>query len=201
MWPDGTVETLLMTLERNSCLEIAQTLLALNRANADAIIRAAGTVHLVSPLKEICSLDPTLRSFVNINSQEDLANPKTRSTEGPVRDDVCFDRGKLQVAQLRQLREAQKLLAEGRCFEVQNLLATLGSCFEANRHFFWAAVCEEKLAEAQLGRTKTAIAKQTYTRAAENYAKEATLFEVKGCTALAERAQSDRAFCLEKVGV
>jgi molybdenum cofactor guanylyltransferase len=200
MWPDGTVETLLMALERKSCLEIAQTLLSLNRANADAILRAAGTVHFVSPLKEICSLDPKLRSFVNINSQEDLANPKTRSTEGPVRDDVCFDRGKLQVAQLRQLREAQKLLAEGRCFEVQNLLATLASCFEANRHYFWAAVSEEKLAEAQLGRAKTAIAKQTYTRAAENYAKEATVYEVNGCRALAERAQSDRAFCLEKVG-
>ena len=201
IWPDGTVETLLMALERSSCLEIAQTLLALNRANADAIIRAAGRVHLVSPLKETCNLDPQLRSFININSQEDLKSLKTRSTDGPVRDDVCFDRGKVQSLQLQQLREAQKLIAEDRCYEVQNLLATLGSCFEANRHYFWAAVSEEKLAEAQLGRAKTAIAKQTYARAAENYAKEATLFEVKGCTALAQRAQSDRAFCLEKIGV
>jgi molybdenum cofactor guanylyltransferase len=201
IWPDGTVETLLMALERSSCLEIAQTLLALNRANADAIIRAAGRVHLVSPLKEICNLDPQLRSFININSQEDLTSLRTRSTMGPTRDDVCFDREKPQSLQLQQLREAQKLLGEGRCFEVQNLLATLGSCFEANRHYFWAAVSEEKLAEAQLGRGKTAIAKQTYARAAGNYAKEATLFEVKGCRALAERAQSDRAFCLEKVGV
>jgi molybdopterin-guanine dinucleotide biosynthesis protein A len=199
MWPDGTVETLLMALERKSCLEVSQTLVALNRANADAIIRATGAVHLVTPLKEICKIDPELRSFVNINSQEDLANPKTRSTEGLVRDDVCFERGKVQVAQLRQLREAQKLLAEGRCFDVQNVLATLASAFEANRHYFWAAVGEEKLAEAQLGRAKTAIAKQTYTRAAENYAKEATLYEVNGCTTLAERAQSDKAFCLEKI--
>lgn len=199
MWPDGTVETLLMMLERSSCLEIAQTLLALNRANADAIIRAAGAVHLVTPLKEIRKLDSELRSFININSQEDLFNLKTRPIEGVVKDDVWFERGKVQVAQLRQLREAQKLLAEGRCFEVQNLLATLASCFEVNRHYFWAAVSEEKLAEAQLGRAKTAIAKQTYTRAAENYAKEATLYEVKGCTTLAERAQSDRAFCLDKM--
>jgi molybdenum cofactor guanylyltransferase len=200
MWPDGTAETLLMAMDRKNCLEIAETLLALNRANADAIIRAAGAVHLVSPVKEICNLDPQLLSFVNINTQEDLASPKTRSTEGSVRDDVCYERGKIQFAQLRQLREAQKLLAEGRCYEVQNVLATLASCFEANRHYFWAAVSEEKLAEAQLGRGKVAIAKQTYTRAAENYAKEATLYEVKGCTTLAERAQSDRAFCLEKIG-
>jgi molybdopterin-guanine dinucleotide biosynthesis protein A len=199
MWPDGTVETLLMAIERTSCLEIAETLLALDRANADAIIRAAGNVHLVSPLKAICQLDPELTSFVNINSQEDLASLKTRSTEGTARDDVCFERGKLETAQLRQLREAQKLLAEGRCYEVQNTLATLASCFEAGKNYFWAAVSEEKLAEAQLGRKKTAIAKQTYMRAAENYAKEATLHEVKGCRALAERAQSDRAFCLEKV--
>jgi Molybdopterin-guanine dinucleotide biosynthesis protein A len=200
MWPDGTVETLLMALERKSCLEIARTLLALNRANADAILRAAGAVHLVSPLKEICRLDPQLRSFVNINSQEDLAALKTRSIEGPVRDDVCFDRGKLPVTQLLQLREAQKLLAEGRCFEVQNTLATLASYFEANSHYFWAAVSEEKLAEAQLERAKKNIAKQTYMRTAENYAKEATLFELKGCRALAGRAQSDRAFYLEKMG-
>ena len=40
IWPDGTVETLLMALERESCIEIAQTLCTLNRANADGIIRA-----------------------------------------------------------------------------------------------------------------------------------------------------------------
>lgn len=200
MWPDGTIETLLMALKRNSCLEIAQSLLALNRANADAILRAAGTLHLVSPLKEICGLDPELQSFININYQEDLANLKTRSIEGQVRDDVCFDKGKMRLGQLEQLREAQKQLAEGRCYEVQNGLASLASCFEANCNYFWAAVSEEKLAEAQLGRAKTAIAKQTYMRAAGNYAKEATLYEVKGCTTLAERANSDRAFCLGKIG-
>jgi molybdopterin-guanine dinucleotide biosynthesis protein A len=201
MWPDGTVETLLMTIERKSCLETALTLLALNRANADTVIRAAGSIHLVSPLKEICRFDPELQSFVNINSQEDLTSLKTRSTEGPVRDDVCFDRGKLQVTHLHQLREAHKLLAEGRYYEVQNALATLASCFEAKCNYFWAALSEEKLAEAQLGRGKKSIAKQTCIRAAENYAKEATVYEVKGCSTLAERARSDKTFCENKIGV
>jgi molybdopterin-guanine dinucleotide biosynthesis protein A len=200
MWPDGTVETLLMAVERKSCLETAQALLALNRANADAILRAAGRIHLVSPLKEISRLDPELQSFVNINSQEDFASLKTRSTEGPIRDDVCFDRGEVQVTDLHRLREAQKLLAEGRCYEVQNILATLACSFEAKGNFFWAAVSEEKLAEAQLGRAKKAIAKQTCVRAAENYAKEVTVYEVKGGTTLAERARSDKAFCEDKTG-
>jgi hypothetical protein len=82
---------------------------------------------------------------------------------------------------------------------VQNILATLSFNFEAGKQYFWAAVSEEKLAQTQLGRAKKVIAKQTYQRAAENYAKEATVYEVKGCMALAQRAQSDRAFCLAKI--
>lgn len=201
MWPDGTVETLLMAVERKTCLETAQTLLELNRANADTMLRAAESIHFVSPLKEIYRFDPELQSFVNINSQEDFTSLKTRSTAGLVRDDVCFNRDELPVIQLHQLREAQKLLDESRCYEVQNTLATLASGFEAKSNYFWAAVSEEKLAEAQLGRGKKAIAKQTYIRAAENYAKEATIYEVKGCATLAARARSDRAFCENKISV
>jgi molybdopterin-guanine dinucleotide biosynthesis protein A len=64
MWPDGTVETLLMTLERTSCLEITQTLLAFNKPNADTIIRAAASLHLVSPLKEISAIDPSSEALL-----------------------------------------------------------------------------------------------------------------------------------------
>ena len=63
VWPDGTVETLLMALERKSCAEIAQTLCALNRANADGIIRGSSKLHLVSPLQQIRGLDTELQKF------------------------------------------------------------------------------------------------------------------------------------------
>ncbi len=201
MWPDGTVETLLMALERENCIEITQTLTALGRANADGIPRAAAKLHLVSPLKEILSLDPELRSFININSQEDLASLKTRSTDGPVRDDVHFDRGELPVTQLQHLRKAQNMLLEGNCLEAQNVFANCAFSFEASNSYFLAGVSEEKLAEAQLGRSKKTIAKQTFARAAANYAKEAIVYTVKGCKLLAERALADKTFCEEKTGV
>ena len=51
MWPDGTLETLIMALSRESCLEITETLLALGKANADSIPRGAGKLCLLSPLQ------------------------------------------------------------------------------------------------------------------------------------------------------
>jgi molybdopterin-guanine dinucleotide biosynthesis protein A len=96
MWPDGTLETLLIALEHINGQEIAETLLALGKANANSIPRATAKLHLISPLKEINQLDPQLKSFININTQQDLTRPKTRSTEGSVKGDICFDRGLYQ---------------------------------------------------------------------------------------------------------
>ena len=77
-------------------------------------------------------------------------------------------------------------------------LSVFGDCackFEAAGFYFWAALSEENLAQTQISRGKNAIAKQTYKRAAENYAKEALLYQDKGCTTLAERALADKEFC------
>ena len=200
VWPDGTIETLLMAIERESCVEIALTLCALNRANADGIIRSSSTLHLVSPLQQIRNLDPELKSFVNINSQEDLANLKTRSIEGPVTEDVCFRRANLPVEQLQHLRNGQKLLGEGKFLEALPVFADCACHFEANKLIFWAALCEEKLGETQLKLSKKTVAKQTYTKAAENYGKEAEAYTANDCTSLAQRALVDKAFCIEKIG-
>jgi molybdopterin-guanine dinucleotide biosynthesis protein A len=200
IWPDGKVETLLMGLERQSCAEIAQTLCALNRANADGIIRGSSKLHLVSPLQQIHSIDTEFRSFVNINSQEDLANLKTRSIEGRVKDDVCFHRENLQVQQLRQLSDGQKLLDNGKFLEALPVFADCACRFEVSKLIFWAAISEEKLGETQLKLSKKTVAKQTYAKAAENYQKEAEAYTANDCTLLAERALADKAFCEEKVG-
>lgn len=198
MWPDGTLETLLITLEHKTCLEITETLLALDRANADSIPRAAGKLHLISPLKEISQLDPALQSFININTPQELTKPQTRPTQGPVTQDVCFDRGTLPIQQLKRLREAQKMLTEDKTLEAISIWGDCACKFESLGFFFWAAVSEEKLAQTQITRGKNAIAKQTYKRAAENYAKEALLYQDKGCTTLAERATKDKEFCETK---
>ena len=195
MWPDGTLETLLMALNREPCLEIAETLTALGRANADGIARGAGSLRLISPLHEIRRLDPDFRSFININSQQDLAEPKTRPLDGSVTQDVYFNRATLDLGQLRRLRNAQTMLVNDQTGEALNVFANCACGFEACGHYFWAAVAKEKLADAQLKRQKNAIAKLTYRAAAEDYQKEALLYQTENCTALAERALTDKQFC------
>jgi len=73
MWPNGRLETLLMILERKSTLEITNALCRMGRSHPDDIIRGALRVLFVSPLGQIKVLDPQLKSFVNINTQEDLS--------------------------------------------------------------------------------------------------------------------------------
>ena len=102
------------------------------------------------------------------------------------------------MQQLKRLREAQKMLSADKSLEA---LSGFGDCackFEALGFYFWAAVSEEKLAQTQISRGKNFIAKQTYKRAAENYAKEALLYQDNGCTTLAERALADKEFCIVK---
>jgi molybdenum cofactor guanylyltransferase len=195
MWPDGTLETLLMALRCERCLEITETLLTLGKANADSIPRAASKLKLISPLQEINQIDPELRSFININTQQERTQPKTRSTEGLVKQDVCFDRGTLPIELLKRLRDAQKMQSEDKTLEAISVFGDCSCKFESLCFYFWAALSEEKLAQTQITRGKNAIAKQTYKRAAENYAKEALLYQDKGCTTLAERATADKEFC------
>ena len=67
MWPNGRLETLLMVLERKNTLEIANASGQLGRSHPDDIIRGSIKTLFVSPLGQIKTLDPELRSFVNIN--------------------------------------------------------------------------------------------------------------------------------------
>jgi hypothetical protein len=90
------------------------------------------------------------------------------------------------------------MLSEDKTLEAISVFGDCACKFEASGFFFWAAVSEEKLAQTQISRGKNAIAKQTYKRAAENYAKEALLYNDKGCTTLAERAVDDKEFCETK---
>ena len=84
MWPNGRLETLLTVLERQKGLEITETLCKLRRPRSDDIQRGAGKLLLVSPVNEIKSLDPELKSFININSKEDLKRLQTRRAHGSV---------------------------------------------------------------------------------------------------------------------
>ena len=94
MWPDGRLETLLNVLRQDNALEITQTLCSLNRPRSDDIQRGAGKLLLISPVGHIRTLDPDFKSFININSKQDLKRLQTRRTHGLVRPSPAAKSGK-----------------------------------------------------------------------------------------------------------
>lgn len=189
MWPDGTLETLLMTVKRDVALEVADTLLLAGRANADAIARASGKLLLPSPVKQIRELDPKLESFININSLQDLEHPKTRSTEGETQENLSFDHGELDISMLKRFRQGLKLLAEGKAEEAKEIFLECTEFFEKEGQLFWAGLSSEKLAQS------TVNCREAFLRAAKNFQAEAQQYKAKGCRVLAERAAADAAWC------
>ena len=101
MWPNGRLETLLMVLERKSTLEIANVLCQLGRSHPDDIIRGSLKTLFVSPLGEIKTLDPELRSFVNINCPEDLSRLNPRQGQGAFVENVRLNLGFLSLRKFK----------------------------------------------------------------------------------------------------
>jgi molybdopterin-guanine dinucleotide biosynthesis protein A len=193
MWPDGTLETLLMALNCKNALEIIETLCLLSKSHADNIARGASKLLLISPLREIRALDPELRSFVNINSKEDLNRPQTRSIEGKVAENLKFYRGSLPTADLTVLQCTQKMLDQAKFLHVENVFSECASNFEKQKLYFWAGLSSEKLGDVKL--KSMPEAKEAYHRAANNYQAEAQNYEAKGCQVLAQRGSADAAWC------
>ena len=88
----------------------------LKRPRSDDIPRGASKTLLVSPVNHIKTLDPELRSFININSKEDLNRLQTRRSHGPVTENVQLNLGVLSISDLRLLREGAKMLHEEQGF-------------------------------------------------------------------------------------
>ena len=206
MWPNGRLETLLMVLERQSGLEIAETLCQLKRPRSDDIPRGASKILLASPVNEIKTLDPQLRSFININSKEDLNRLQTRRVHGPVKENLQLNLGVFSVSGLRLLRDGAKALHEDKFADAQRFFGLCVGNFEAACSFFWAGVAGENQGEALLklsqAQTETKVStsldfegKEAYLRAANNYRLEAEIFEENFCMLLAERALADKAWC------
>ena len=206
MWPNGSLETLMMVLERSTALEITETLCMLKRPRSDDIPRGASKTLLVSPADRIKKFDPELRSFININSKEDLNRLQTRRSHGPVTENVKLNLGVLSISDLRLLREGAKMFHDGKVLDAQKIFAFCSSNFEVCNSFFWAALAKENLGEALLtlahkqsesksGAVLDFKGKETYLRAANNYRQEAEVYENNRCLLLAERALADKAWC------
>jgi hypothetical protein len=195
-----------MVLERKSGLEIAETLCKVNRPRSDDIPRGASKILFASPVNHIKKLDPELKSFVNINSKEDLNQPQTRRTQGAVTEDLQVNLGILSISDLQRLREGALMLEDGRFPEAQSTFTACTSNFEASGSFFWAAISGENLGEAFLKMSKQRLdsvvateldfkGKEAFLAAANNYRLEAEIHEEERCWLLAERARADKSWC------
>jgi molybdopterin-guanine dinucleotide biosynthesis protein A len=205
MWPNGRLETLMMVLEHASALEITETLCALKRPRSDDIPRGANRILLVSPVNDIKTIDPELRSFININSKEDLNRLQTRHAHGLITENVQLNLGTLSISDLRLIREGAKMFRGGKVLDAQRIFAFCASNFEICDSFFWAALAKENLGEALLtlsqqsesesGALLDSEGKNAYMSAANNYRIEAKTYENNRCLLLEERALADKAWC------
>ena len=206
MWPNGRLETLMMVLERNITLEITQTLCVLKRPRSDDIPRGPGKTRLISPINHIRRLDPELKSFININSREDLYKLQTRQSHGSITENLKLTLGNLSISDLQMLQEGARLHLENKFAEAQSTFTACASNFEASNMYFWAGVSGESQGEAllKLSRQQTEQKEETrldfegkeaYHRAANNYCIEAKVYEENRCRLLEERALADKMWC------
>ena len=206
MWPNGRLETLIMVLERQIGLEISETLCKLNRPRSDDIQRGASKILFASPVDRIKMLDPELKSFININSKEDLSRLKTRPTHGAVTEDLPVKLSVTSISDLQLLRKGAEIFKEGKLSEAQSTFASCINNFEVSNSFFWAAISGESQGEVLLKMSKQKLepeaatehgfeGKEAYMNAANNYLVEAKIHAENRCMLLAERALADKAWC------
>lgn len=202
VWPNGRLETLNMVLKKGSALKIADTLCSLKRQRSDDVIRGALKANFVATVAEIMRLDPELKSFVNINSREDLVKLQPRCVDGPVKKNHKTDLGSLPVAELKRLKEAATLRWKEKFTEAASIFALCATIFERKKMFFWAALSRENegksFLDMSMNQRETGHAgagRKALLEAAENYEFEAQTHEKCGCTFLAERARSDKLWC------
>ena len=142
MWPNGRLETLLMVLERKTTLKIADLLSQLGRSHPDDIIRGSQKTLFLSPLGEIKSLDPELRSFVNINFPEDLSRLKPRQGQGSSAENVRLNLGVLSDEEIQSLLAASSKRDEDDFLKASKIFSGSADKFEKEDLFFWAAIAE-----------------------------------------------------------
>jgi molybdopterin-guanine dinucleotide biosynthesis protein A len=201
MWPNGALETLVMVLNRQNAIEIADTICILNKPRANNIARGANKLLLVSPMQQIRTLDPQLESFRNINTQADLNNLPARSTEGMVKENQYIDRGHQFSSDISRLQEGAKLLLKSNLTEAQRLFEECQNSFKAQNRHFWAALSAEKRAEALKGMKKqfSSHANEVCKQAGDSYEAEAKEYLAVGCMRLAECAIADKEYCQKQV--
>jgi hypothetical protein len=206
MWPNGRVETLTMVLKKPDALEIAKTLCMLGRPRSDDIIRGSLNVLLISTIGEIRAFDPELKSFININSQADLARLQPRQAQGPVAGSLRLNLGDLPMPELLRLQTAATLFNEGKFLEASKVFSSCATQLEKEDSCFWAAISRENEGKSLLSSSKqqsrqelateqAVRGKEALLKAASTYGSEAEIYDNAHGIFLAERARSNKEWC------
>jgi molybdopterin-guanine dinucleotide biosynthesis protein A len=205
MWPNGRLETLTMVLKKPEVLEIAKTLCMLGRPRSDDIIRGALNVLLISTVDEIRAFDPELKSFININSQADLARLQPRKAQGPVAGSLRLNLGDLPTPELQSLQTAASLFKKNKFLEASQAFSSCASKLEKEDSWFWAAISREnqgknllnwsKQSKHELAAEQEARGKKVLLKAASIYEFEAEIYKKAHSIFLAERAKSNKEWC------
>lgn len=206
MWPDGRLETLLMILERKTCLEIAAALSQLGRTHPDDIIRGTQKALFVSPLGKIKLLDPELLSFVNINSPDDLRRLQPRQGHGAFAENVRLNLGVLPYREIQSIVEASLKFESSDFSEASEIFSDSAVELQNKDLFFWAAISWENQAKSLLSLLAqdsncelSDAAEAAFLKAAQNYGSEAEVYLYNRCFLLAERAKADKRWCESQV--
>jgi molybdopterin-guanine dinucleotide biosynthesis protein A len=197
MWPNGRLETLLMVLERRTCLKIAHVLCRLGRSHPDDIIRGSQKALFISPLGEIKNLDPKLKSFVNINFREDLKRLQPRQGQGSIIRNLRLDLGEPPLEVIPLLLKASNRMVNKAFLVSAERFSMCATSLEENECFFWAALSREQQAKNLLRSSQNA--NESFLKAAQNYKAEAKIYDQHQCFLLAARAESDAGWCEEQI--
>ncbi|MEM3550604.1 MAG: molybdenum cofactor guanylyltransferase [Candidatus Bathyarchaeia archaeon] len=191
-WPDGRLESLMLTCERAFAAQISIALCELGRRRPDDIVRGACKVNFVSTIGELKKLDPELKSFVNINFLKDLeALPKRVGGKGPITSSLNLSIGCPDMSEFKQLKKASEYIGEGKFFEASDLFSSLSANMEERGLNFWSAIIRENEGEALLKGCNYIKVNEAFTKAAEDYRLEAEFYERNQVGFLAKRARID----------
>lgn len=203
IWPDGRLESLIITCERPITAQIAVMLCELGRRRPDDIIRGASRVTFVSTIGDLKNLDPEFKSFININLRNDLTRLPTRTIkDGPIKKSLQVNAGSPSTSELEQLKIALKRHREKNFLGASKIFSSLSLQLEDRRLNFWSGITRENegkslyyLSEMQndieLKKDYYVKSEVAYMKAAGNYRLEAEFYERYQLNFLAKRALAD----------
>ncbi|MEM2902057.1 MAG: molybdenum cofactor guanylyltransferase [Candidatus Bathyarchaeia archaeon] len=203
--PNGKLETLMMVCQRSTVARISETLCEIGRDRPDDIIRGAPEISYISTINELRYFDPEFKSFININSLEDLNILSTRVTEvGPVRETINLKLGQLNMHKLKLLKITSKYYLHKNFLKALDIISPLSTYMESKQLKFWAGISREIEAKCltNLGlklRKSYNLRNASLIKAALNYRLEAEIYDDNKISTLAHRAIKDSLRCQQLI--